>query len=92
MVQSNNFTHQSNTLDVDKHMMAYIEEELKKKREQAGEAETLEDGQVKKIDPREEIWNIAEEFKLKRKAVDEGSVTLSTTMLTAIPEVDLGIE
>jgi len=35
----NSFTKQTNTLDVDKHMMKYIEEELKKRRGDTGDAE-----------------------------------------------------
>ncbi|CAG8524199.1 8474_t:CDS:2 [Diversispora eburnea] len=48
-IMLDSFTKQTNALDVDKHMMAYIEEEMR-------------------------------------------NVQLSTTMLTAIPEVDLGID
>lgn len=35
----NSFTKQTNVLDVDKHMMKYIEEEMKKRRGETGESE-----------------------------------------------------
>jgi hypothetical protein len=35
----NSFTKQTNALDVDKHMMKYIEEEMKKRKGEAGESE-----------------------------------------------------
>lgn len=35
----NTFTKQTNALDVDKHMMKYIEDEMKKRRGEAGDAE-----------------------------------------------------
>ena len=65
--------------------MAYIEENMKKRRlgESSGEpaagtsrSATEDSGQPEN----------------KRKAVEEGNVTNSASMLTAIPEVDLGME
>jgi hypothetical protein len=112
IVRSNNFTQQTNALDVDKHMwdsfflqaittadtslaylrMAYIEEGLKKRRGERGikDDEPLEDTPY---DPLEELFRIGDRHKLQKKVADEeGSVTNSTAMLTAIPEVDLGME
>ncbi|WVQ98837.1 hypothetical protein IAU59_005968 [Kwoniella sp. CBS 9459] len=94
LVRSNNFTQQTNALDVDKHMMAYIEAELAKKR---GEATTDEpDPKAKEIyDPQAELYKIAEKYKLeakKAKVDEEGSVSNSLGMLTSIPEVDLGMD
>jgi len=106
-VRANNFTQQTNALDVDKHMMAYIEENMKLRRTQATVENTstgtgsntaaagastdagarpnsknAEDDVFDKLDPR---------YKVERKLGEEGSVTNSLSMLTAIPEVDLGI-
>ncbi|KAF8138901.1 hypothetical protein EV363DRAFT_1523219 [Boletus edulis] len=69
-VRTNNFTQQTNALDVDKHMMAYIEENLMIRHDFA----------------------LSERWKSEKKTADEGSVTNSMAMLTAIPEVDLGMD
>ncbi|KAJ3755646.1 hepatocellular carcinoma-associated antigen 59-domain-containing protein [Lentinula raphanica] len=89
VVRTNNFTQQTNALDVDKHMMAYIEENLKirsKPREEAGK---------KPLDPQEALYQVPDRWKVEQKktaTADEGSVSNSLTMLTAIPEVDLGMD
>jgi hypothetical protein len=88
VVRSNNFTQQTNALDVDKHMMAYIEENLKircKPREDDSDA-------TRSVDPQEELYRISDRWKVDKKAADEGNVTNSMAMLTAIPEVDLGMD
>lgn len=45
-------------------------------------------------DPYAELFSVPDKYKVKqeRKEQDEGSVTNSLAMLTAIPEVDLGME
>jgi len=91
VVRANNFTQQTNTLDVDKHMMAYIEENLKvrsKPREDSDEDDNAH------VDPQEALYNIADRWKVEKQkpTTDVGSVTNSLTMLTAIPEVDLGMD
>ncbi|GJJ77366.1 hypothetical protein EMPS_09725 [Entomortierella parvispora] len=88
----NSFTKQTNTLDVDKHMMKYIEDELKKRRGETGDAEAdfRDQAQEHHADT-----DILDELGIRRtapKPEQEGNVQLSTTMLTAIPEVDLGME
>ncbi|KAI0638440.1 hepatocellular carcinoma-associated antigen 59-domain-containing protein [Trametes polyzona] len=90
VVRENNFTHQTNALDVDKHMMAYIEENMKLRRG-AKEEEKKEDGQA---DPLAEVFRITDKYKAQtqKKQQEEGSVTNSLAMLTAIPEVDLGMD
>jgi len=92
IVRSNNFTQQTNALDVDKHMMAYIEEGLKKKRGERG----IKDDDPKEdapYDPLEELFKVGDRYKLQPKTTDEeGNVTNSAAMLTAIPEVDLGMD
>ncbi|KAL5527718.1 hypothetical protein ACEPAG_6519 [Sanghuangporus baumii] len=92
-VRTNNFTQQTNALDVDKHMMAYIEENIKKRRGERGEK--IEDDQAPKpFDPQEELFRLPEKLKAQgtTKVQEEGSVTNSLSMLTAIPEVDLGMD
>ncbi|KAI9312792.1 hepatocellular carcinoma-associated antigen 59-domain-containing protein [Dichotomocladium elegans] len=88
------FTTQTNALDVDKHMMAYIEEQMRKRRGEV--AERAEEEKKARnhgpIDIYEELYRIPDRLKLDQKRVEEGSVQLSTQMLTAIPEVDLGID
>ncbi|KAI0660734.1 hepatocellular carcinoma-associated antigen 59-domain-containing protein [Cubamyces menziesii] len=90
VVRSNNFTQQTNALDVDKHMMAYIEENMKLRRG-AKEEPKKDEGQA---DPLAEVFKITEKYKAQtqKKAQEEGSVTNSLAMLTAIPEVDLGMD
>ncbi|KAI8144723.1 hepatocellular carcinoma-associated antigen 59-domain-containing protein [Fennellomyces sp. T-0311] len=89
------FTTQTNALDVDKHMMAYIEAEMRKRRgdghgdEKQTETRRNKDGLV---DIYEELYMLPERLRVQQKHVEEGSVQLSTQMLTAIPEVDLGID
>lgn len=84
----------------DKYRMLYIEEELKQRRKAAIEAGADEFAEpiltgaeaVASLDPRDELYKIAEKYRIDKKPVVEGNVTLSATMLTSIPEVDLGIE
>ncbi|PLW15207.1 hypothetical protein PCANC_18770 [Puccinia coronata f. sp. avenae] len=100
IIKSNHFTQQTNTLDVDKHMMSYIEEELQRRRTDAIAAGTIESSEpilkgqeaIASLDPRDELYKIAEKYRIQKKPVVEGNVTLSATMLTSIPEVDLGID
>lgn len=63
--------------------MAYIEENMKVRRGEAAEEDT-EDA----MDPYAELF----ERSKKSNEKEEGSVTNSLAMLTAIPEVDLGME
>lgn len=93
LVRSNNFTQQTNALDVDKHMMAYIETELAKRRGE--KLDKGEDDKDKPYDPQAELYQIAEKYRIEKKKTveeDEGNVTTSLGMLTSIPEVDLGMD
>lgn len=92
IVRSNNFTQQTNALDVDKHMMAYIEENLKLRRGDAGNDDDMNLEDDAPFDPHDELFRIDEKYKIKKKVVEEGNVTNSMAMLTAIPEVDLGMD
>lgn len=68
--------------------MAYIEENLKI-RSRPLEAAKDTSGPA---DPQDELYRVSERWKTDKKPGDEGSVTNSLAMLTAIPEVDLGME
>lgn len=65
--------------------MAYIEENLRIRRQRQDALETSS------RDAHDE-FTLSERWKTERKMADEGSVTNSMAMLTAIPEVDLGME
>ncbi|KAK4702151.1 hypothetical protein P7C70_g4077, partial [Phenoliferia sp. Uapishka_3] len=70
--------------------MAYIEEELRKRK---GPNESLDVAEeVASLDPNDALYKVAEKYRVEKKQVEEGNVTLSAAMLTAIPEVDLGID
>ncbi len=68
--------------------MAYIEENLKI-RSRPREAE-----ENKPIDPQEALYDLAGHLKVSQQktTAEEGNVSNSISMLTAIPEVDLGME
>ncbi|KAL1918910.1 uncharacterized protein VTP21DRAFT_2291 [Calcarisporiella thermophila] len=87
------FTHQTNTIDVNKHMMEYIEQELRKRR---GDqiSSTAENGgdKNKPIDPMDLLYHTPEHLKVKSTAIREGNAAISSGMLMAVPEVDLGID
>ncbi|KAF5387745.1 hypothetical protein D9615_000689 [Tricholomella constricta] len=90
VVRANNFTQQTNALDVDKHMMAYIEENLKIRSKPRDDSDDEDKGPS---DPQEALYRLADRWKVdKQKPLEDGSVTNSLTMLTAIPEVDLGMD
>lgn len=75
--------------------MAYIEEGIKKRRGEQGIKDDDDDEAPvdAPYDPHEELFKIDERYRIERKIVDEeGNVTNSVAMLTAIPEVDLGME
>ena len=69
--------------------MAYIEENMRAIR---GEGSSTEKPTEEPWDPHAQLYKIDDRYKLKQSALDEGNVTNSVAMLTAIPEVDLGIE
>lgn len=82
------FTVQTNKLDANKHMMAYIEAEMGKKRKKPtsdsdgdGVGDVKEDG----------LYQAPSHLQgLSKPTVKEGNVAMATNMLTAIQEVDLG--
>lgn len=85
-VRTSNFTQQTNVLDVDKHMMAYIEENLKIRSRPSDSSE------YKPGENAQDEFSLSERWKGEKKVADEGNVTNSMAMLTAIPEVDLGMD
>ena len=69
--------------------MAYIEENLKIR------SRPLEsNNNVGPLDPQDELYRVSERWQTnnKKSGDAEGNITNSLTMLTAIPEVDLGME
>lgn len=72
--------------------MAYIEENLKVRSRPKDDEDDEDEGPA---DPQEALYRIVDKFKANKETKtkgEEGSVTNSLTMLTAIPEVDLGME
>ena len=71
--------------------MAYIEENLKIR---SRPRDDEDDKDQKPVDPQEALYRLADRWKVEKAkpTPDEGSVTNSVSMLTAIPEVDLGME
>lgn len=91
---SGGFASATNVMDTEKKMQEFIETELKKKRASAMENTTSPTGAVNSdsgISLDDNLYEIPENFQAVIKPVQEGNVTLSAGMLTAIPEVDLGI-
>ncbi|KAG0171089.1 hypothetical protein DFQ30_001516 [Apophysomyces sp. BC1015] len=93
------FTTQTNALDVDKHMQVTtsIDEfkdkgEMRKRRGDGSKPDEDEKKKKRPLDIYEDLYKIPDRLKLEKKPLAEGSVQLSTQMLTAIPEVDLGME
>ncbi|KZS97858.1 hypothetical protein SISNIDRAFT_481739 [Sistotremastrum niveocremeum HHB9708] len=89
-VRANNFTGQTNTLQADQHMMQYIEENMRLRNKKAGLVEE-EPASVPTPDT-DSSQKPAEKYKGSNATMEEGSVTNSAAMLTAIPEVDLGMD
>ena len=65
--------------------MAYIEENLNIRSQPLDPSKSKDKGA-------EDEFTLSERWKTEKKAEVEGSVTSSLSMLTAIPEVDLGME
>ena len=69
VVRANNFTQQTNVLDVDKHMMAYIEENMRLRK--GGQDDDSKDAGP--ADPYAELFKITDRYKLnKEKEQEEG--------------------
>lgn len=73
------------------HRMAYIEENIKSRR--GGRDTSAEAESSRPLDPQEELYRLPDKYKLQHgKPQEDGNVSNSVAMLTAIPEVDLGME
>ena len=69
--------------------MAYIEDNIKKRKGDSVIKPKQDEGPR---DPYEELYRMTDRFNGQKTTDEEGSVTNSLAMLTAIPEVDLGME
>ncbi|KAJ1930737.1 hypothetical protein IWQ60_000021 [Tieghemiomyces parasiticus] len=87
------FTSQTDIVDVDKHMMNYIETEMKKMK---GEATPADDDQeiarTSPSNPMDNLYQVPDHLRIKAKPVKEGNALISSAMLTSVPEVQLSIE
>jgi Hepatocellular carcinoma-associated antigen 59 len=75
--------------------MAYIEENLKVLREQqraGGSRGAATEAEGSGKDEVGDMVKFGDKYKTTSKELKEGSVTASLAMLSAIPEVDLGME
>ncbi|KAJ3056721.1 hypothetical protein HK097_004874 [Rhizophlyctis rosea] len=90
---SSAFATESNAMDTQRLMDDFIEKELRKRKgiDPSAEAEDSK-AATRSTDYRDQLFEIPEHLRTQSKPVSEGNVTLSTSMLTAIPEVDLGID
>ncbi|KAJ2455825.1 hypothetical protein EV183_000440 [Coemansia sp. RSA 2336] len=84
------FTQQTNKLDANKHMMAYIENEMRRRRAcSAEDGHASEDNAADADDP----YHMPDHLQVvDQQPVAEGSVAMASKMLTSIQEVDLGAE
>lgn len=62
--KTTNFTGQTNALAVEKHMMAYIETELAK-RKGGGQVDAM--AELAKLDPHDELYRIAEKYQVDQR-------------------------
>lgn len=88
------FKTQTNFMDTEKLMNKFIEDEIRKNR---GEKIEKTGNDTNKIQNKisndiNNIYEIPENLKVEAKPIKEDNVTTSTSMLTTIQEVDLGIE
>lgn len=102
LVRKNNFQSETGTVDVDKHMMAYIESEMAKR---TGTTTTIAAPSIETLqstlsNPHDQLYTLAEKYRQLQRSIKpqqtqeerEGNVALSAAMLSSIPEVDLGID
>jgi hypothetical protein len=73
LLKQNNFQGETGTVDVDKHMMAYIEEEMQKRR-QGGDNTSLPNELNLKtaiLNPQDELYSIAEKYRKIQQSAQE---------------------
>ncbi|KAH8830281.1 hepatocellular carcinoma-associated antigen 59-domain-containing protein [Flagelloscypha sp. PMI_526] len=90
-IRTNNFTKQNGAVDVDKHMMEYIESNLTVR------GKPREEPTQPPVNPFDPMVHISKKLKQpetpeKKEKAEDGSESNSMKMLTAIAEVDLGID
>lgn len=99
LVRRHNFQGETGTVDVDRHMMAYIETEMAKRTGAA--RSSLEPSLSTALsNPHDQLYAVAEKYRELQRQIRpqqtqderEGNVALSAAMLSSIPEVDLGID
>ncbi|PVU89964.1 hypothetical protein BB559_004835 [Furculomyces boomerangus] len=89
------FTQQTNSLDANKNMMMFIEQQMKNRKLE----NATNEHEDQELENKRNVSNLVEDLyqvgeiskKGKNAAENEGNVSISTAMLTSIPEVDLGI-
>ncbi|KAJ1509093.1 hypothetical protein HMI54_002637 [Coelomomyces lativittatus] len=96
------FTSVNKTLDANQHMEKFIEEELSRKRRKLGTQNVSEldsapimnssTNASQSLSLDDELFTVPEHLQISKPEITEGSVTVSASMLTAIPEVNLGPE
>ncbi|KAL7747126.1 hypothetical protein RI367_007484 [Sorochytrium milnesiophthora] len=89
------FTGSNRTLDATKHMNRFIEQEMRRRRgddasdkDKAAAAEPTT--VLEKLN--QELYHIPEHLRQAQRQIQEGNAGASSAMLTAIAEVDLGID
>ncbi|KAJ2847373.1 hypothetical protein IWW36_003887 [Coemansia brasiliensis] len=84
------FTQQTNKLDANKHMMAYIENEMRRRRACSAEDYHASEEDAADVD---DPYHMPDHLQVvDQQPVAEGSVAMASKMLTSIQEVDLGAE
>ena len=83
-------------------MMAYIEQEMQKRTGSSTTSTPLNSSEILRAvnNPEDELYAVAEKYQQLQRSLQpaqtqeqrEGNVALSAAMLSAIPEVDLGID
>ncbi|KAJ3412245.1 hypothetical protein HDV05_001056 [Chytridiales sp. JEL 0842] len=86
------FASATNVMDTERKMQEFIEKELAKRKGQLQEKEDGVSPTSGVVGPVDDLFDIPENLQTAAKPIKESNVTLSAAMLTAIPEVDLGIE
>ncbi|KCV73446.1 hypothetical protein, variant 1 [Fonticula alba] len=103
------FTKQTNALDVNKHLAAFVEREMRLRRGQADPEALAQEAALanRPADPITQLYRTVAEANISaldknnlineangaaRDAQDDEEVGISASMLTAVAEVDLGIE
>lgn len=89
------FTNQATFLDDEKHMEAFIAQEMRTKgaSEQPCVNKAIKEkpnSKAKLLDLMDTLYDIPERLQVKKAAVKEGNASVSTSMISEIQEVDLG--